>query len=183
MFKRMGFSIACLLLMYLIYILYSITRTEDFINSGLYLVICRINDTKSSEYFMSSSAISILLLENVIQFTNKLLVYISVWEFICCQSPQCIKGLLFGLLYAIRAFNQVLATSTISTFDKFLKEDIENCNRYFYLLNISIAVLLLLMFTVVSYKYRYRKRDDICNIFNMQRTIILIMVHSSDVMA
>ena len=165
MFKRMGFSIACLLLMYLIYILYSIIRTEDFINSGLYLVHCRINDTKSSEYFMSSSATSILLLENVIQFTNKLLVYISIWEFICCQSPQCMKGLLFGLLYAIRAFNQLLATSTIRTFDKFLKEDIENCNRYFYLLNISIAVLLLLIFTVVSYKYRYRKRDDICNIY------------------
>ena len=165
MFKRMGFSIVCLLVMYLIYILYSIIRTEDFIKSGLYLVHCRINDTKSSEYFMSSSATSILVLENVIQFTHKLLVYITVWEFICCQSPQCMKGLLFGLLYAIRAFNQVLATSTIWTFDKFLKEDIDNCNRYFYLLNISIAVLLLLIFTVVSYKYRYRKRDDICNIY------------------
>ena len=75
------------------------------------------------------------------------------------------KGLLFGLLYAIRAFNQLLATFTILTFDKFLKEDIDNCNRYFSLMNIGIAVLLLLIFTVVSYKYRYRKRDDICNIY------------------
>ena len=75
------------------------------------------------------------------------------------------KGLLFGLLYAIQAFNQLLATSTIVTFDKFLKEDFDNCNRYIYTLNIGIAVLLLLIFTVVSYKYRYRKRDDICNIY------------------
>ena len=75
------------------------------------------------------------------------------------------KGLLFGLLNAIRAFNQLLATFTILTFDKFLKEDVDNCNKYFSLFNIGIAVILLLIFTVVSYKYRYRKKDDICNIY------------------
>ena len=165
MFKRMAFSIACLLLMYLIYILYSIISTEDFINSGIKLVHCKTNDTESSEYYISSTATSILLLENVVHFIYRLLLYVSVWEFICCQSPQCMKGLLFGILYAIRAFNQLLATVTIWTFDKFLKEDIEKCNKHFYLLNIGIAVLLLLIFTVVSYKYRYRKRDDICNIY------------------
>ena len=74
-------------------------------------------------------------------------------------------NVLFGLLYAIRAFNQLLATFTIITFDKFLMEDIDVCNRYFSLLNIGIAALLLLIFTVVSYKYLYRKRDDICNIY------------------
>ena len=166
MFKRMGLSIACILLMYLVYILYnSISSTEDFINSGIYLVYCKNNDTESSKYFISSSATSISLLQNVIHFMCRLLLYISVWEFICCQSPQHMKGLLFGLLYAIRAFNQLLASSVIWTFDKFLKQDIDTCNRSFYLLNIGIAVLLLLIFTLVSYKYRYRKRDDICNIY------------------
>ena len=167
MFKRMGFSVACLLLMYLAYILYGTISNEDsIINSGIYLVHCKNNATESSEFnFMSPSATPILLLENVIHFICRLLLYISLWEFICCQSPQLMKGLLFGLLYAIRAFNQLLATFTIWTFDKFLKEDIEKCNIVFYLLNIGIAVLLLLTFTVVSSKYRYRKRDDICNIY------------------
>ena len=165
MFKRIGLSIACLLLIFLVYIGYNTINTGDFINSGNYLVHCVNNDTHNIEYLISSSATSILLLENVLHFIYRLLLYISVWEFICCQSPQHMKGLLFGLLHAIQAFNQLLATSTIVTFDTFLKEDFDNCNRYFYILNIGIAVLLLLIFTMVSSKYQYRKRDDICNIY------------------
>ena len=164
-FKRMGFSIACLLLIFLVYICYSTINTSEFINSGNYLVYCNSNVTHGNEYLISSTATAILSMENVIYFIYRLLLYISVWEFICCQSPQHMKGLLFGLLYAIQAFNQLLATFTMWTFDKFLKEDFDHCNRYFYILNIAIAVLLLLIFTVVSYKYRYRKRDDICNIY------------------
>ena len=75
------------------------------------------------------------------------------------------KGLLFGLLYAMRAFNKLLASLIILIIDNFLKEFFDTCNVSFYLLNIGIAVLLLLIFTVVSYKYRYRKRDDICKIY------------------
>ena len=163
-FKRMGLSIVCLLLMFLIYILYNTVNRGDYINSGNYLVYCN-NSTGRSDYLITLSAFSILSLENVLYFLCRLLLYISVWEFICCQSPQHMKGLLFGLLYAIRAFNQLLASFTIWSFDTFLKEDIDICNRHFYLLNIGIAVLLLLIFTVVSYKYRYRKRDDICNVY------------------
>ena len=164
MFKRMGLSIAYLLMMFLVYIGYTV-NTEDFINSGNYLVHCVNNNTHNIEYLISSSATSILSLENVLHFIYRLLLHISVWEFICCQSPHHMKGLLFGLLNAIQAFNQLLATSTIVTFNNFLNEDFDNCNRYFYMLNIGIAVLLLLIFNLVSYKYQYRKRDDICNIY------------------
>ena len=165
LFKRMGFSIACLLLIFVVYILYNTISTEDFIHSGNHLVYCNNNDTEISEPFVSLSAASITSLENVIHFIYRLQLYISVWEFICCQSPQHMKSLLFGLLYVIKAFNQLFASFTIWVFDKFLKEDIAICNRHFYLLNIGIALLLLLVFTVVSSKYRYRKRDDICNIY------------------
>ena len=164
MFKRIGFSITGLLLMFLVYILYNTLRVGDFIKSGNYRVDCR-NGTESSDYFVSFSATSIMSLESVIHFIYRLLLYISVWEFICSQSPQCMKGLLFGLVYAIKAFNQLLASFTIWAFDNFLKEDINTCNRHFYLLNIGIAVLLLFIFIVVSHKYRYRKRDDVCNFY------------------
>ena len=165
MFKRMGFSIACLLFIVLAHILYYTISTGDFVKSWDNLVYCKKNGTNSSEYFISFSATSILLLENVAEFIYRLLLYISVWEFICCQSPQHMKGLLFGFFYAIRAFNKLLAAFTMLTFDNFLNADIDTCNRNFCLLNIGIAVLLLLIFTVVSYKYRYRKRVDICNIY------------------
>ena len=166
MLKRMGLSVACFLLIFLVHIMYSIISTEDFMNSGNFFIHCNNNSTKTSDTSdISSSAAFILLLENLVHFICRLLLYVSVWEFICCQSPQRMKGLLFGLLYAIQAINQLLANFTVLTFHKFLKESIDTCSRYFYILNIGIAVLLLLIFTVVSYKYRYRKRDDICNIY------------------
>ena len=43
MFKRMALSIACLLLIYFVYFLYSLLSKEDFINSGNYLVFCKNN--------------------------------------------------------------------------------------------------------------------------------------------
>ena len=164
MFKRMGFSVTCLVLTFLVYVLYNTLSAGVFINSGNYSVYCN-NGTQVSDYYISPTATSVLPLENVLHFIYRLLLYISVREFICCQSPHHMKGLLFGFLYAIQAFNQLLASFTIWTFDNILKEDIENCNRHFYLLVIGIAVLLLFIFTVVSYKYRYRKRDDICNFY------------------
>ena len=78
MFKRMGFGIACLLLIFLLYILYSAVSTGDIISSGS----CK-NGTEISDYFISHPVISIWSLESVIHFIFRLLVYISVWEFIC----------------------------------------------------------------------------------------------------
>ena len=74
-----------------------------------------------------------------------------VHEFICYQSPQCMKNILFGLLYSIRAFNQLLANSTLSIFNTLWKESNDTCNCHLNMQNIGIAVLLLMMFTVVSY--------------------------------
>ena len=101
------------------------------------------NGTQVSDYYISPTATSIFPLQNVLHFIHRLLLYISVREFICCQSPQHTKSLLFGFLYAIQAFNQLLASFTIWTVDSILKEDIENCNRHFYLLNIGIAVTVV----------------------------------------
>ena len=82
-FKRMGFSVACLLLTLLVYVLYNTLITGDFINCGSYSVYCN-NGTQVSDYYILPSAISILSLENVGYFIYRLLLYISVWEFICC---------------------------------------------------------------------------------------------------
>ena len=151
MFKRMGFSVTCLLQKFLVYVLYNANSTGDFINSGSFSVYCN-NNTQFSDHYISLTYTSILSLENLLHFIYRLLLYIAVWKFICCQSPQHMKGLLFGLLYAIQAFNKLLASFTIWTFDNILMESIDTCNRNFYFLNIGIAVLLLLIFTVVSYK-------------------------------
>jgi len=168
MFKRMGFSIACLLLTFVLHILYDALGNGDSLRQDYFLLHCKSNETGNSTGLNTSFSftfVSVSLLVNVIHFIYGVLLYVTVWEFICCQSPQHMKGLLFGILYAVRAFNQLLADFTILILRKFWHGDVTTCNRTLHLLNVSMGVLLVIVFAVVSRRYRYRKRDDICNIY------------------
>ncbi len=40
---------------------------------------------------------------------SQMLFYIAVWQFICCQSPRYMKGLLFGLYYFSRAVLRLIS--------------------------------------------------------------------------
>jgi len=164
MFKRIGFSIVCLLLVFVMHIAYDISNSSSSSsNSPFFLLDCRNFTENNSSNFYSSSII-FLLIENVIQFVYGVLLYVSVWEFISCQSPQHMKGLLFGLLYAVRAFHQLLADFTIFMLDRFIR-DVVICNRSLYFLNVAVAIVLVIIFITVSQRYRKRKRDDICNVY------------------
>ena len=44
---------------------------------------------------------------------SHMLIYTAVFEFICAQSPHSMKGLLIGLLYAIKGLYQLLAALLI----------------------------------------------------------------------
>ena len=169
MFKRMGFSIVCLLLIFALHTLYGAVGNDGSVKSDDFILQCKGNNTAGNieDYnnSLSITFVSILLLENGIRFMYGASLYVAVWEFICCQSPQHMKGLLFGIFYAVRAFNQLLADFTIFISSRILPQEDVTCNRTLYLLNICLAVLLLIIFSVVSRRYRYRKRDDICNIY------------------
>ncbi len=84
----------------------------------------------------------------------QMLVYISVWEFICCQSPQSMKGLIFGVFYAIQG---LFRSMTVILFRNFLTHD---CGTAFLLVNIAIRVVAFLMYVCVSKRYKYRMRDE-----------------------
>ena len=165
----MEFSIACLLLIFVLHTLYDAIGNDGSVKPNDFLLGCKSsNDTGIIENYNNSVSVtfhSILLLENVIRFMYGASLYVAVWEFICCQSPQYMKGLLFGIFYAVRAFNQVLADFTMLDSSRILPQDNATYNRTLYLVNICLAVLLLITFAVGSRRYWYRKRDDICNIY------------------
>ena len=48
-------------------------------------------------------------LQHALSSLHQMLLYIASWEFISSQSPQHLKGILFGLFYAIKAFQVLLA--------------------------------------------------------------------------
>ncbi len=54
--------------------------------------------------------------QQILLAISETLLYISAIEFICCQSPQKMKGILYGLFYALKSFYQDLSTPIIFSF-------------------------------------------------------------------
>ena len=110
---------------------------------------------------------ALILIQFTLSALSKMLVYTAVFEFICSQSPHSMKGLLIGLLYAIRGLYLLLATLfmvlvayvyPISTVHHV------SCGFWYYLTNIVIGIVALLVYTCVAKRYRYRVRDELCNV-------------------
>ena len=168
MFKRIGLSIILLTAVFALYLIYDVIgyiSQNDYENLA---ALC-YNATDSimhTHRFAHFSVTCVVVLQNIMSSIYLTLLYISVWELICCQSPEFMKGLLFGLFYIIRAFYQFLAVATvISLFYSWKKSQLIGCNFIFYIVNLSLGLLFFLIFVVVTRKYQYRKRDDICNIY------------------
>ena len=110
---------------------------------------------------------SLLLIQLTLSSLSNMLIYTGVFEFICSQSPHSMKGLLIGLLYAIRGLYQLLATLLVIPFAvriPFYTIHHISCGFYYYLTNIVIGVVALLVYTCVAKQYRYRVRDELCNV-------------------
>ena len=167
MFKRIGLSIILLSAVFALYLIHDVIGygSQNYYEN---LVAICYNVTDSFMHtprFAQFSVTCVVVLQNIMSSIYLTLLYISVWEFICCQSPQFMKGLLFGLFYTIRAFYQLLAAATIMSLVYFWKSQLVSCNFIFYIVYLSLGLLFFLIFLVVTRKYQYRKRDDICNIY------------------
>ena len=163
MFKRIGLSIAILTVSILLYFLYDMVSygTSDEISSVY------DNCNRNTSYVFNKSLVHIpttymFILQHFLLSISHMLFYISAWKFICCQSPQHMKGLLFGFFFAIRDLFQFLGIILIFPF---WKSQLARCQFGYYLLNICIGMASLILYTIVARKYKYRKRDDICNIY------------------
>ena len=51
----------------------------------------------------------LLVLQHTLSALSNMLIYIGVFEFICFQNPTSMKGLLIGLVYAIKGLFQLIA--------------------------------------------------------------------------
>ena len=164
MFKRIGLSIILLSAVFALYLI------QDVIGCGSQKNLAAIcyNATDSfihTPSFTQFTATCVVVLQNIMSSIYLTLLYISVWELICCQSPQFMKGLLFGLFYTIRAFYQFLAAATIVSLYYFWKSQFVSSNFILFIINLSLGFFFFIVFVVVTRKYQYRKRDDICNIY------------------
>ena len=106
---------------------------------------------------------ALLLIQLTLSALSRMLIYTAVFEFICSQSPHSMKGLLIGVLYAIRGLYKLVATFIVVPF-ALLPIHPMSCGFWYYLMNIVIGVVALLVYMCVAKRYRYRERDEFCNI-------------------
>ena len=111
----------------------------------------------------------LLIVPLVLTSLSHMLIYTAVFEFICSQSPHSMKGLLIGLLYAIKGLYQVLATLLVVAFAMGYTSHPSHvgqmsCGFYYYLVNIVIGLIAVLTYMWVTKKYKYRERDEICEV-------------------
>ena len=164
MLKRMGLGMF-LVLLSLLTSLFMDTAAHlkgDHVYNNTYCMFA-IEDYFSKLDHPSSQNPALLLIQLTLSALSHMLIYTAVFEFICSQSPHSMKGLLIGVLYAIRGLYQLVATLLVLPFALPSIHPI-SCGFWYYLMNIVIGVVALLVYMCVAKKYRYRERDEICNI-------------------
>ena len=165
MFKRISIALGMLTVSFLAYLAYDILAYNSNSSLGYVFTFCQ----KNTSYVLNKSYVTlpnmyISVLQQILLSFSRILLYISAYEFICCQSPQSMKGLLFGMFYALRAFYQCFAVVIMFLFLSYWDSIIMSCRSGFYIVNITIGTVSLIVYATVAKKYKYRKRDDICNV-------------------
>ena len=166
MFKRIGIALSFLTTSFIVYFVCDIV---DYNNNGdvtYYYNACLRNVSYVLNHnYIAVPSMYVSILQQLIYGWSQILLYISAYEYICCQSPQYMKGLLFGLFYATRAFYQFVAATVLLIVIRKWNSTIMSCRSGYYLFNILIGVMTLIVYTVAAKRYKYRKRDDICHVY------------------
>ena len=107
MFKRMGLNIIAMLnILFLLYII--ACSIDKYHIKPAIQDQCFVNISHTTMHVMHVTLVDLIdvcmIFQHVLSSLHQMLLYIAAWEFICCQSPQHMKGLLFGLFYSIKAF-------------------------------------------------------------------------------
>jgi len=168
MFKRMGMGFILLSISFGLCLLYDLLAYDVQDSFGIYFYSCSYQRNQSYTLNHSFCRVSSAYMYSALHFLSSIytmLLYTSVWEFICCQSPQYMKGLLFGSLYAIQGFNRSLGVLILYGITFHWKSAVLSCQSTFYAVTLAIGFVFFIAYSIVTRKYKYRQRDDICNYY------------------
>ena len=96
MFKRMGLNIVMLNILFLLYII--VCSIDKYHIKPVLREHCFANISHTTMHMTLVDLPDVcIIFQHILSSLHQMLLYIAAWEFICCQSPQHMKGLLFGL--------------------------------------------------------------------------------------
>ena len=162
MLKRIGIGMVFLLLSALsTLVMDTFGHEQHYLNN----LKCFLRDSK----YLQTLNISIysLAVQSFLNALGYIFLYTAVYEFICAQSPKAMKGLLFGVFFAVKGVFQLMGiTILFIPFTQWdLQLDFPSCGFVYYIINIIIAIIGIIAYTIVARQYQYRQRDDPDNIY------------------
>lgn len=99
----------------------------------------------------------------VLAFTDYLVVvmYVSLFKFICSQSPHSTKGFLVGLSFAVTGFYE-LANPLLALLLGFAwsKISFPSCGMIYYFINIVLGLAAVLLYATTARRHKYRRRGS-----------------------
>ena len=105
------------------------------------------------------------VIPNFLISISPMLITTSAFEFISAQSPHSMKGLLVGLLFAIKGLFQLSSAFLLLPFSlphywATIGQNALNCGFGYFVIIIVLAFTGLVVFLAVVKRYQYRERDD-----------------------
>ena len=100
-----------------------------------------------------------LVIEVVLSALSSMLIYAALYEFICSQSPNAMKGMLIGLSYTVKGIFQLMGTLAILPF-LLWNNSIPDRAFGYYLFNLVVGISCLIVYVVIARRYKYRIRDE-----------------------
>ena len=142
-------------------------HTEGFIETlGIKCLnaVSNIMKNSSCEHFCSDPPVSdvtlyILIIPLLLYGISYLLVFMTVLEFICAQSPNVLKGLLIGIWYSTFSV-KYMVIDVLDTHPLFLESN--PFSIYHGIKGFGIFASIL-SFSIIYKSYRYRERNEIVN--------------------
>ena len=88
---------------------------------------------------------------------------VSLFEFVCAQTPYNMKGLIIGLSFSAIRLAQALTGATLITWIRAWLQPptYPTCAFWFYLFVILVTVVSLVMFCIVAKRYKKRERNEL----------------------
>ena len=175
MLKRMGIGMTLLLISGLCTLLMGVANHDCASGEELCLI---------STYFAISP--NYLIIQFSLNAVGYVLLYTAIYEFICAQSPQSMKGLLIGTHFAIKGIFQLLGVFLIYT-PISAGCDVHNtfpiCGFVYFLVNSLDALIGLIAFVLVARRYRKRERDEPDNIYRYAEDYTMLMIKVNHTMS
>ena len=115
------------------------------------------NSTVDINYLWVSIPLSIII------GIELLTLFVSLFEFICAQTPYDMKGLIIGLGFCALALSDALTGATLLTWvHAWLQPPTyPTCAFWFYLFVILVTVVSLVIFCIVAKWYKKRERNEL----------------------